>query len=107
MHRVVYFTLALTFFASSALAQQYKNGAKPMSYQLTDLGLTTAEYPEGSALDINDRRQIVGNLYNAAHQPNGFFRDTTGTVQMIASGSGNMRTYARKVSSLGVVTGYI
>jgi probable HAF family extracellular repeat protein len=87
-------------------AQQYKNGAKPMQYQLTDLALNTADYPEASALDINDSRQIVGNLYNSAHQPNAFFRDVDGVVQMIPSGSGNMRTYARKVSSLGVVTGY-
>jgi probable HAF family extracellular repeat protein len=88
-------------------AQQYKNGAKPMVYQLNDLGLTTPEYPESAAMDINDRRQIVGNLYNPAHQPNGFFRDTDGTVQMIPSGSSSMHAYVRKVSALGTATGYI
>ena len=106
MYRFVYLAFVFTLVASSAPAQQYKNGAKPMSYQLTDLGLTMAEYPDASAMDINDRRQIVGNLYNSAHQPNGFFRDTDGSVQMIPSGSASKHTYARKVSALGVVTGY-
>lgn len=110
LRRIVPFlccALALMALSAPAAAQKYRNGAKPMSYQLTDLGLTTPGYPESAALDINDRRQIVGNLYSPSHQANGFFRDTDGNLQMIPSGMPNMRTYARKVNALGVVTGYI
>lgn len=96
------FVLVFVVLVSSlSLSQQYKNGAKPMRYQMTPLRLDNA----GLALDMNNVGQMAGNFYVPANQPTGFRRDASGTIANLVPTQGG-RAFVHKLNSWGDVTGY-
>jgi probable HAF family extracellular repeat protein len=89
-----------------AVGQNYQRGAKPMTYRISELTVTDSAKQNSMAFDMNDRGEIVGQVFATADQSNGFILDNAGTVKKLAAGT-NFQSSGRKVNSLGDVAGYV